>query len=95
MAITKETVEYVTHLARIELEPKELEKLSRQLQGIVEFIDKLSGLNIKDVLPMSHALPINNVLRDDLPRESLPVQKALLNAPAKEGSFFVVPKIIE
>ncbi len=95
MAITKETVEYVAHLARIELESKELEKLSRQLQGILEFIDKLNEVNIKDILPMSHTLPINNVLRDDSPRESLPAEKALLNAPAKEGSFFMVPKVIE
>lgn len=95
MAISKETVEYVAHLARIELQPKELEKLSRQLHDVLNFIDKLSRVDVKDILPTSHILPIRNVLRDDSPRGSLPVEKVLLNAPVKEGNFFVVPKVIE
>ena len=95
MAITKETVEYVSHLARIELKPQELEKISRQLQGILDFIDKLTKLNIENIQPTSHILPLNNVLREDVLKESLPPQKTLNNAPGKERSFFVVPKIIE
>jgi len=95
MSITRETVEYVAHLARIELKSEELEKLSQQLQGILGFIDKLKKVDIKDINPTSHILPINNVLREDNPGESLPVDKVLKNAPQKEGSFFVVPKIIE
>ena len=94
MAISKETVEYTAHLARIELEPQELDKLSRQLQDILGFIDKLSKADIKDIKPTSHILPVGNVLRPDVPRESLPVDKAHANAPAREGNFFVVPKII-
>lgn len=95
MSITRETVEYVAHLARMELKPKELEKLSQQLQDILDFIDKLKKVDIKDINPTSHILPINNVLREDKPRESLPVDKVLKNTPGKEGNFFVVPKIIE
>jgi len=95
MSITRETVEYVAHLARMELKPKELEKLSHQLQDILDFIDKLKKVDIKDINPTSHILPINNVLREDNPRESLPIDKVLKNAPRKEGNFFVVPKIIE
>jgi len=95
MGIDKKTVEGVAHLARIELEPKELEKLSRQLEHILAFIDKLSSLNTDNIPPTSHILPINNVLRKDEPRPSLPVDKTLLNAPGKQGNFFVVPKVIE
>ena len=95
MAITKETVEYVAHLARIELKPKELEKLSQQLQGILGFIDKLKKLDISNISPTSHILPLNNVLRDDKQKEPLPVEKALMNAPRRERNFFVVPKVIE
>lgn len=95
MAITRETVEYVAHLARIELKSKELEKLSQQLQDILGFIDKLKSINIENIAPTSHILPINNVLRQDCPKESLPCEKALENAPAREGNFFVVPKVIE
>ena len=95
MAISKETVKYVAHLSRIDLGEKELEKLSGQLQGILDFIDKLKKLDIKNINPTSHILPINNVLREDTPRESLSSDKALINAPSREGKFFVVPKIIE
>ena len=95
MAITKETVEHVAHLARIELKPKELEKLSQQLKSILGFIDKLEKVNIENIHPTSHILPLNNVLREDTLRQSLSSDKALMNAPSRQGDFFVVPKVIE
>jgi aspartyl-tRNA(Asn)/glutamyl-tRNA(Gln) amidotransferase subunit C len=95
MAIDKETVKYVAHLARIELDDSELDKLSGQLRDILDFIDKLKKLDVSQVKPTSHILPINNVLRQDDRRESLPTDKALKNAPRKEGNFFGVPKVIE
>jgi len=95
MAIDRETVKYVAHLARIELQPDELEKLSGQLHDILGFIDKLSALDTSQVNPSSHILPISNVLREDKPRDSLLPNKALENAPAKKGNFFSVPKILE
>ena len=95
MAIDKEIVNYVAHLARIELKPEELEKLSRQLDDILGFIDKLSVLDVKQVKPASHILPISNVLREDEPRPCLAPDEVLENAPCKNGNFFSVPKIIE
>ncbi|MCX5714479.1 MAG: Asp-tRNA(Asn)/Glu-tRNA(Gln) amidotransferase subunit GatC [Candidatus Omnitrophica bacterium] len=95
MAIDKETVNYVAHLARIDLKDEELNKLSLQLKDILGFIDKLTDLDTKDIPPTSHILPINNVLRQDSTKESLPVEKTIENAPEKNGNFFVVPKIIE
>lgn len=95
MAITKDTVKYVAHLARIDLEPKELEELARQLDEILGFIDKLKRADIKDVAPTSHILPISNVLREDSAAPSLSPDKALENAPQREGKFFGVPKVIE
>ncbi len=95
MAIDKKTVEYTAHLARIELQAKELEKLSGQLQDILKFIDKISKLNTDRVQPTSHILPINNVLREDALKGSLPADKALANAPQRDAGSFVVPKVIE
>ena len=95
MPITKDTVKYVAHLARIELEDKELEKLSRQLEDILRFIDKLEKIDVGRIEPTSHILPINNVLREDTPRNSLTADKALENAPQKKDGFFSVPKVIE
>ncbi|MFA4989218.1 MAG: Asp-tRNA(Asn)/Glu-tRNA(Gln) amidotransferase subunit GatC [Candidatus Omnitrophota bacterium] len=95
MSIDKKTVEDVAHLARIELKPKELEKLSGQLEHILAFIDKLSSLNTENIAPTSHILPLSNVLRKDEPRSSLATEKTLKNAPEKQGDFFVVPRVIE
>ncbi len=95
MSISKETVDYVARLARIELAPNELEKLSSQLETILNFIDRLEKLEVKDVAETSHILPINNVFKPDRPVESLAADQVLMNAPAKQSNFFVVPKIIE
>ena len=95
MSIDKETIKQVAHLARIELQPLELEKLSLQLHEIIGFIDKLSCLDTENVKPASHILPISNVLRDDKPQSCLTSEKALENSPSKKGNFFSVPKIIE
>lgn len=95
MPITKDTVKYVAHLARVDLKTKELDALSGQLEDILDFIDKLKEVDIKEIPPTSHILPVNNVLRDDLPKASLSSDKALDNAPQRQGNFFVVPKVIE
>ena len=95
MSIDRETIKHVAHLARIELQANELEKLSGELDEILGFIDKLKDLDVEDVKPASHILPLSNVLREDEPQVSLSPQKALENAPSKKGNFFSVPKIIE
>ena len=95
MSINKETLDYVARLARIELQPNELEKLSLQLETIVDFIDRLKKLDVKDVTATNHILPINNVFKPDSPAKSLSTDEVLRNAPAKKADFFVVPKIIE
>ena len=95
MALDDKTVEYVAHLARIKLQPGELEKLSRQLQGILDFIDKLNRADIQGVSPTSHVLAVNNIFREDAAGRSLSVEKVLENAPLKQGNFYVVPKVIE
>lgn len=95
MIITQEIVEYVAHLSRIDLKPKELEKLSGQLTGILDFMDKLKTVDTANVHPASHILSIDNVLRPDELKSSISSSGALDNAPDKEGNFFVVPKVIE
>lgn len=95
MALSRETVHYVAQLSRIELQPQELEKLSSQLQAVLDFIDQLKEVDISGVEPTSHILPVSNIFREDTPSPCLPVSKTLDNAPEKEGNFFVVPKVIE
>jgi aspartyl-tRNA(Asn)/glutamyl-tRNA(Gln) amidotransferase subunit C len=93
--ITEDNVKYLAHLARVELGSEQLALLAKQLEEILGFIDKLKEVDTGNVLPTSHILKLENVLREDSPKASLSPQDALNNAPGKEGSFFVVPKIIE
>jgi aspartyl-tRNA(Asn)/glutamyl-tRNA(Gln) amidotransferase subunit C len=95
MSLSPDTFKYVADLSRIELTPQELEKLSLQLQTILGFIDQLSQANIAGIEPTSHILPLSNVLREDNPKGSLPIEETLANAPQKKDNFFVVPKVIE
>ncbi len=95
MKITKQEVEHVAKLARLELSDQEKGKLTDQLSNILSYVEKLSELDTRGVEPTSHVLDINNVMREDIPASSLPQEKALSNAPEKAAGHYKVPKIIE
>ncbi|HXX58031.1 MAG TPA: Asp-tRNA(Asn)/Glu-tRNA(Gln) amidotransferase subunit GatC [Thermodesulfovibrionales bacterium] len=88
-------VEHIAHLARLSLSESEKELFSGQLGGILEYVRKLNELDTSGVDPTSHVLEMNNVMREDALRSSLPLRAALANAPDRSGNFFRVPKIIE
>lgn len=94
MPITKTEVEKVAHLARLELEPSELERLADDLTAIVAFVEKLSQIDTKGVTPRTQFVGVENVFRDDTPGESLTQAEALRNAPKKDESYFLVPRVI-
>ena len=93
--IERKDVEHVARLARLALTDAELEKMREQLNGILAYIEKLNALDTTDVEPTSHAVPVVNVMRDDVPGECLSRDEALANAPDRAGEFFRVPRIIE
>lgn len=95
MASTDFDIKYVAHLARIALTPDEEKKLSAQLGNILGYIEKLKELDVSNVEPTAHAVPLINVTRADEVRESLSNEEALQNAPAKANGLFMVPKIVE
>jgi aspartyl-tRNA(Asn)/glutamyl-tRNA(Gln) amidotransferase subunit C len=88
-------IQYVANLARIELSPEEEQRLGGQLQNILGYIEKLREVDVSNVEPTAHAVPLVNVLRPDEVRPSLPTEDALKNAPAKANGLFVVPVIVE
>ena len=88
-------VEHVARLARLELSGAEKERMRRELDGILAYIDKLRALDTSGIAPTSHAVPVTNVMRDDVERPSLPQDEMLANAPDRQGDLFRVPKIIE
>lgn len=93
--INRQEVEYVAHLARLEIDDAQKDKFTSQLNDILLYIDKLNELDTKGVEPMSHAIAVNNAFREDMIVNSLGTQKALANAPDARGEFFRVPKVIE
>jgi len=92
--LSPDDVRHVAKLARLALSPQELTKLGVQLESILHYIDKLAEVDTSSVEPMAHALPVQNVFRDDVPSDPLPLQKTLQNAPQVDGPFFQVPKVI-
>ncbi len=95
MAATEIDVKYVANLARLTLSPEEEQKIGAQLGNILGYIEKLRELDVSEVQPTAHAVPLINVMRPDEVRPSLPTEEALRNAPAKANGLFLVPKIVE
>ncbi len=95
MKISKQEVEHVAKLARLELSEEEKEKLTDQLSNILTYVEKLNELDTTGIEPTSHVLDIRNVMRDDVAASSLPQERALANAPDKAAGHYKVPKIIE
>jgi aspartyl-tRNA(Asn)/glutamyl-tRNA(Gln) amidotransferase subunit C len=88
-------VKYVAHLARIHLTAEEEEKFGAQLTHILGYIEKLNQLDVSQIEPTAHAVPMVNVFRSDEVRPSLSNEEALRNAPARANGLFMAPKIVE
>lgn len=93
--ITRAEVDRVAHLARLTLSDEERERMTSQLNQILEAASKLQALDTQDVPPTAFAVPIQNVFRPDEVRPSLSHELVLANAPDPERGFFRVPRIME
>jgi aspartyl-tRNA(Asn)/glutamyl-tRNA(Gln) amidotransferase subunit C len=91
MAIDREQLLHVAHLARLELREDEIERLEGQLNDILDAVSKVSELDLSEIPPTSHPLEVVNVWGEDEPQPCLSVEDALANAPEREGDFFKVP----
>ncbi|HEX5956303.1 MAG TPA: Asp-tRNA(Asn)/Glu-tRNA(Gln) amidotransferase subunit GatC [Solirubrobacterales bacterium] len=88
--IDREQVLHVARLARLELSDEEIERMAGELSGILEHVDRISGLDLDGVEPTAHVVALENVLRADDPEPSLPRDRALEQAPdAVDGAFRV------
>jgi aspartyl-tRNA(Asn)/glutamyl-tRNA(Gln) amidotransferase subunit C len=95
MHIDAATVDHVARLARLDLSPEERERMASELSHIVEYATRVSALELDDVEPTSHALPMRNAMRADEVFPSLSQKDALANAPEAEDGRFKVPRILE
>ncbi len=95
MAIGRKEVEHIAALARLSLSEEEKTGLEKDLNAILEYVEKLGALDTEDVAPTSHALDITNAFREDVLTPFQDREKILNNAPAKVEAFFQVPPISE
>jgi len=95
MALSLEEVRHVASLARLSLSADEEERYRHQLSAILEAMEQLKAVNTDQVEPTSHAIAVEGMLREDVVVPSMDPEKALANAPARVGTSFAVPKIIE
>ena len=88
-------VAYIARLARIKLTEAEAKVFQKQLDDVLQYVEKLRQADISDVEPAAHALPIFNVFREDAARDWFSAEQALSNAPRKTNGLFIVPKVVE
>ena len=93
--IDQQQVRKVAKLSRLDLTESEVQEFTSQLGAILEYVEKMNGLDTENVEPLAHCLPVSNVFREDHVKESIGTEKALANAPDRDGPFFKVPKILD
>jgi len=91
VAISREEILHVARLARLALTEDEIERLTAELDKILDAVGIVSELDLADVPPTSHPLDLVNVAAEDVPQDSLPLEDVFANAPDAEDGLFKVP----
>ena len=93
-ALTRKEVEDIAMLARLHLEPDEIERMQHELAAILEHFQAIAAVDTADVPAMTHAVPMDLRMRVDAAEPSLPTELALAAAPRRDGDLIVVPSSI-
>lgn len=94
-SLTPNDVRKVAALARLRLDDDRVDPVRGELEGILDHVARLQAIDVDDVEPMSHPLDLSNRLAEDVVGPALPVEQLLRNAPATEGDFLAVPKVLD
>lgn len=95
MKINRDVLDKIAHLARLEFDEKDAEKMMQDMTEIVEWVEKLKEVDTEGVEPLTTMSHEVNALRDDEIGEHLSHERALLHAPKKDADYFRVPKVLE
>ena len=95
MGIDRAAVDHIARLARLDLSDAERQRMQTELAQILGHAERIQALDLDDVEPTSHSIPLSNVMRRDEVRPSLTQEDALRNAPETEDGHIKVPRIIE
>ena len=93
--ITDETIDYVSILAKLELNAAEKKQARKDMGSMMEYIDKLGELDTSGVEPMTHIFPVRNVFREDIPGNGSFRDNILKNAPQHKDGMLKVPRTVE
>ena len=94
MQVDSKLVSHLAHLSRLEVTPQKMDKLVNDMQELVGFVAQLNNLDTTGIPPLMHMGDTKNILREDKVIPSISREEALQNAPATDGVFFQVPKVI-
>ena len=95
MSVDPAVVRRIAHLARIAVDPSEVERLNSELNAILSFVETLSGVDVAGIEPIASVLPMQMKKRPDVVTEGGIAEAILANAPVREDNYFVVPKVVE
>ena len=95
MTIDRELVLRIAHLARIQLDDEEIKEVTKDMEKITTWVDKLNELDTKDIEPLTQMSHEKNIVREDRVEEVLPIERVLKNAPNRDSDYFKVPKVID
>ncbi|MCG8642088.1 MAG: Asp-tRNA(Asn)/Glu-tRNA(Gln) amidotransferase subunit GatC [Desulfobacterales bacterium] len=95
MIISRDEVRKIAHLARLEIDDSQTDKMAEQLSDILGYIDKLKDVNVEGVELASDAAFMNNVLREDEVKPSPGPGVTLANAPERDDDYFTVPRVVK
>lgn len=93
--ITQETIDKIAHLARLEFENEAKAEIAKDMNRMLEFVEKLNELNTDDVEPLIYMSNEVNVMREDKVIPTISQKDALKNAPKKDSDYFKVPKVVD
>ncbi|MDO4343325.1 MAG: Asp-tRNA(Asn)/Glu-tRNA(Gln) amidotransferase subunit GatC [Eubacteriales bacterium] len=93
--ISDETMEYVGILSKLELSEEEKQQAKKDMEKMLDYIDKLNELDTSGVEPMSHVFPVQNVFREDVVTNGDCREEMLANAPEEKDGSYVVPRTVE
>ena len=95
MKITEELIDHIAHLARLEFQGEDKVSIKKDMERMIEFVDKLSEVDTTNVEPLIFMSEEINCLREDEPKVTVTHEEALRNAPKKDSDYFRIPKVLD
>jgi aspartyl-tRNA(Asn)/glutamyl-tRNA(Gln) amidotransferase subunit C len=95
MKITEELIDHIAHLARLEFQGEDKISIKKDMERMIEFVDKLSEVDTTNVEPLIFMSEEINCLREDEPKVTVTHEEALRNAPKKDSDYFRIPKVLD